>query len=46
VEIPGVPEGTTEEALLAEFRGLAEGWAGALEAWEGARRYLQALDQP
>jgi len=37
MEIRGVPDGATEAGLVAEFRGFAEGWAAALEAWPAVR---------
>jgi len=36
-QLKGVPEGTTEAEVLAEFRVLARGWADALEGWVAVR---------
>ena len=43
--IQGVPEGSTEAALLQEFRALATGFAGALAGWEATREAASALTQ-
>jgi hypothetical protein len=42
MEIRGVPDGATEAGLVAEFRGFAQGWAAALEAWPAVREVCQA----
>ena len=36
-DMPHLPEGQTVEALLAQFRNYAAGYAGALGAWGGIR---------
>lgn len=41
VRIKGVPKDCTEAKLLDQFRGLALGWATAIEAWPEMRRVAQ-----
>ncbi|MEQ8515851.1 MAG: hypothetical protein RIC38_09635 [Chromatocurvus sp.] len=36
-QLKGIPEGTPEAEVLAEFRELARGWADALDAWVAVR---------
>ena len=36
-QLKGIPEGTGEAEVLAQFRELARGWADALEGWASVR---------
>lgn len=44
-DIRGVPEGTTEAALLQEFRSLATGFAAALTGWVETREVASTLTE-
>ena len=42
-DIPGIAVGTTEAALMAEFRNLATGFAAALAGWVEMREVASGL---